>query len=82
MKNGMEKPMRQIVRRAQTPRVVKFVLKATACAGALALHEHQGAEQQVNADQATRMYNRIAGMPPTAAELARCSRAASAWRRH
>ena len=37
--------------------------------GALALLSAGANAQAVNADQATRMYNRIAGIPPTAAEL-------------
>jgi hypothetical protein len=66
--NGMEKPMRQFVRPAPLPRVIKVVLETAACVGALALLS-AGANAQVTADQATRMYNRIAGIPPTAAEL-------------
>ena len=52
------------------PRLVRATLKATACAGALALVGAQAFAQAPNADQATRMYNRIAGIPPTAAQLA------------
>ena len=40
------------------------------CAGALALVATTAWAQTPNADQATRIYNRIAGIPPTAAELA------------
>src|ERR1700734_1366049 len=69
MQYGMEKPMRQIVRRAATPRAMKLALKAAACAGALALMSTTASAQQLTADQATRMYNRIAGIPPSAAEL-------------
>lgn len=71
MTYGMENSMRQITRRAAQPRLVSLAVKAAACAGALALISASGADAQaVNANQATRMYNRIAGIPPTAAELA------------
>jgi hypothetical protein len=54
MNYGMEKPMRQ------------FAL----CVGALALLGGSAfAAGPPNADQATRMYNRIAGVPPTATQL-------------
>jgi hypothetical protein len=53
MKYGMEKPMRQIA----------------LCVGALALLGGNAIAANPNADQATRMYNRIAGLPPTAAQL-------------
>ncbi|HTV97560.1 MAG TPA: hypothetical protein VME42_16260 [Steroidobacteraceae bacterium] len=61
--------MRQFVGLAPLARVIKVVLKAAACAGALALLSAGANAQAVNADQATRMYNRIAGIPPTADEL-------------
>ena len=65
MNNGMEKPMRQIARRAAaTPHLVTLAVRAAACAGALALLGGQALAQAPNADQATRMYNRIAGVPP------------------
>jgi hypothetical protein len=67
--NGMEKPMRQFVGLAPLPRVIKVVLKTAACVGALALLSTGANAQPVTADQAVRMYNRIAGIPPTAAEL-------------
>ncbi len=70
MKYGMEKSMRQTVGRAAQPRLITLVLRATACAGALALMSANAPAASPNADQATRMYNRIAGIPPTAAELA------------
>ncbi len=70
--------MRQFIGRAQMPRVVKVVLKATACASALALSSTGAHAQAVNADQATRMYNRIAGVPPTAAQLSQMLAAPSA----
>jgi hypothetical protein len=67
--NGMEKPMRQFVGLAPLPRVIKVVLKTAACMGALALLSTGANAQPPTADQAVRMYNRIAGIPPTAAEL-------------
>ncbi len=54
--------------RAATPRLVD-ALKATACAGALTLCCTVASAQAVTVDQATRMYNRIAGIPPTSAQL-------------
>jgi hypothetical protein len=54
MNYGMEKPMRQIA----------------LCVGALALLGGTAFAANPSADQATRMYNRIAGVPPTAAQLA------------
>jgi hypothetical protein len=67
--NGMEKLMRQFVRLAPLPRVIKGVLTATACIGALGLLSAGANAGAVTADQATRIYNRIAGIPPTPAEL-------------
>jgi hypothetical protein len=75
--NGMEKQMRQFVRLAPLPRVIKVVLKTAACMGALALLSAGANAQPVTADQATRMYNRIAGIPPTAAELQQMLQASS-----
>jgi hypothetical protein len=40
------------------------------CAGALALVGANALAANPSADQATRIYNRIAGIPPTAAQLA------------
>jgi len=63
--------MRQIARcAATTPRLVTLAVRATVCAGALALLAGTALAGGPNANQATRMYNRIAGVPPTAAELA------------
>ena len=63
--------MRQIARcAATTPRLMTLGLRATVCAGALALLAGNALAGGPNANQATRMYNRIAGVPPTAAELA------------
>jgi hypothetical protein len=78
MKYGMENSMSPINGGAAIPRhgctamprLVKLALAATACAGALALFGANADAQVVNASQATRIYNRIAGIPPTAAELA------------
>jgi len=67
--------MREIARcAATTPRLVTLALRATMCAGALVLLAGNALATcpagPPNANQATRMYNRIAGVPPTAAELA------------
>jgi hypothetical protein len=63
--------MRQIAGcAATTPRLVTLAVRATVCAGALALLAGNALAGGPNANQATRMYNRIAGVPPTAAELA------------
>jgi len=70
MKNGMEKPMTQKARRTRaTPSRVALAIRATVCAGALALLGTNALAANPNADQATRIYNRIAGVPPTAAQL-------------
>jgi hypothetical protein len=71
MKNGMEKPMMQSARRtAVTPNLVARAVRATICAGALVLVGANALAANPNADQATRIYNRIAGVPPSAAQLA------------
>ena len=72
MKNGMEKPMTQIARSSPAAlKLVALAVRAAACAGALALFGANAlAANNPNADQATRIYNRIAGVPPTAAQLA------------
>ena len=49
---------------------------APLCAGALALVSARRFAAGPNADQATRMYNRIAGVPPTAAQLTQMMAAA------
>jgi hypothetical protein len=69
MKKRMDKPMRQIVGRAALPRLVTSVLRATACSGALALLCANAFAVNPNADQATRIYNRIAGVPPSPSVL-------------
>jgi hypothetical protein len=63
--------MRQSKGRAAPSRLVKLAPRATACAVALAVSSlvSGGAGAQVTADQATRMYNRIAGIPPNSTEL-------------
>src|SRR6204780_347583 len=77
MKNGMEKPMTQIARNTHAmPNLVARAVRATLCAGALALVGANALAAGPNADQATRIYNRIAGIPPTAAELAQMMAAA------
>jgi hypothetical protein len=72
MKNGMGKPMTQIARRGTAaPRLSALALRATVCASALALLGGNAfAANPPNADQATRMYNRIAGVPPSSTVLA------------
>jgi len=63
--------MTQSARRtAATPNLVARAVRATICAGALALVGANAMAAGPNADQATRIYNRIAGVPPTAAQLA------------
>jgi hypothetical protein len=52
------------------------LVRAAAVAGTLALAGANAFAASPNADQATRMYNRIAGIPPTAAELAQMTSAA------
>jgi hypothetical protein len=77
MKNGMEKPMTQIARRrTATPNLVAIAVRATVCAAALVLLGTNALAAGPNADQATRIYNRIAGVPPTAAQLAQMTGAA------
>ena len=51
------------------PTLVALAIRATVCAGALALLGANALAAGPNADQATRMYNRIAGVPPTNALL-------------
>jgi hypothetical protein len=68
MKNGMQKPTRQVARRAAaSPRLAA---RAALCAAALALLGGNTLAANPNANQATRMYNRIAGVPPSATTLA------------
>jgi hypothetical protein len=77
MKNGMEKPMTQIAcASTAAPSLVAIAVRATVCAGALALLGTNALAAGPNGDQATRIYNRIAGIPPTAAQLAQMKGAA------
>ncbi|HEY0745135.1 MAG TPA: hypothetical protein VGD63_00435 [Steroidobacteraceae bacterium] len=63
--------MTQMVRASTAaPNLVANAVRATVCAGALALLGANALAANPNADQATRIYNRIAGIPPTAAQLA------------
>ena len=55
---------------AATPNLVARAVRATLCAGALALLGTHALAANPNADQATRIYNRVAGVPPSAAQLA------------
>jgi hypothetical protein len=76
MKNGMEKPMMQsVLRTSATPSLVARAVRASICAGALALVGANALAAGPNADQATRIYNRIAGIPPSAAQLAQMTTA-------
>jgi len=71
--------MTQSARRtAATPNLVARAVRATICAGALALAGANALAAGPNADQATRIYNRIAGIPPTAAQLAQLTASSDA----
>ena len=62
--------MTQSARRTSaTTSLVAKAVRATVCAGALALLATNALAANPNADQATRIYNRIAGVPPSAAQL-------------
>jgi hypothetical protein len=70
MKNGMDKPMRRIARgAAAAPCSVASGVRATALAAALALLGTAAFAANPDANQAARMYNRIAGVPPSATVL-------------
>src|ERR1022692_108638 len=69
MKHEMEKPMTQLGGSSAMPRFVTLAVRAAACAGGLALLGANALAAGPTVDQATRMYNRIAGVPPTTAEL-------------
>src|SRR5450631_343793 len=69
MKYGMVKPMTQLVGRPAMPCLVNRALRAAACVGALVLLGANALAVNPNADQATRIYNRIAGVPPSATIL-------------
>jgi len=62
--------MQSARRTTATPNLVALAVRATVCAGALALLGTNALAANPNADQATRIYNRIAGVPPSAAQLA------------
>lgn len=69
MKNGMAKPEMNGTRRAQpTPRRATHLLRAALCAGTLTLLSAT-ASAQITRDQAKRIYDRVAGVPATDAEL-------------
>jgi hypothetical protein len=71
MKYGMDRPIGRLARcAAAAPQLVALAARATTLAGALALLGGNAFAAGPNADQATRIYNRIAGTPPTAAQLA------------
>jgi hypothetical protein len=71
MKNGMQARIRQIGRpTAAAPGARMPALCAAVCSGALVLLGAAAFAANPNADQATRMYNRIAGVPPSATVLA------------
>jgi len=62
--------MTQIARRrTATPNLVAIAVRATLCAGALILLGTNALAANPSADQATRIYNRIAGVPPTSTQL-------------
>ncbi|HTD73970.1 MAG TPA: hypothetical protein VK652_10625 [Steroidobacteraceae bacterium] len=68
--------MTQSARRTSaTPSLVARAVRASICAGALALAGASALAAGPNADQATRIYNRIAGVPPSAAQLAQMTAA-------
>jgi hypothetical protein len=69
MKNGMETNGFKQLREEAAPRLVAAAIRAALCVGALALLGTTAQAQAPTATQATRMYNRIAGVPPTPAEL-------------
>ncbi len=70
MKYGMSKPRMNGTRRAQqpTPRAAAHLLRAIVCAGSLALLS-ANASAQISKDQAKRIYDRIAGVPASDAQL-------------
>jgi len=69
--------MKRIARRGTAaPNPVANAVRATLCAGGLVLLGTNALAAGPSADQATRIYNRIAGVPPTAAQLAQMTGAA------
>jgi hypothetical protein len=70
MKNGMNMNTRTAYRHIMAPsRPVTRAVCAAVCAGAMALLGASAMAANPNADQATRMYNRIAGTPPPSAAV-------------
>jgi hypothetical protein len=69
MKNGTDEP-KIAPRGTAALRLAALALRATAFAGALTLLGGGAFAASPNANQATRMYNRIAGVPPSATVLA------------
>ena len=70
MKNGMKQPIEPTARQARgSRRALKRFMRKAAWAGAFALAGAHAMAQAPSADQATRIYNRIAGVPPTATVL-------------
>jgi hypothetical protein len=71
MKNGMNEPIDPTARQVRaTRRDLARLVKRAACAGAFALVGAQAIAASPSADQATRIYSRIAGIPPSATALA------------
>ena len=70
LKYGMAKP------EMNGTHALRLCRRASALIGALAVFGTTAFAGAPNADQATRMYNRIAGVPPTAAQLAQMMAAA------
>jgi len=70
MKNGMKQPIEPTARQARgSRRALERFMRKAAWAGAFALAGAHAMAQAPSADQATRIYNRIAGVPPTATVL-------------
>ena len=61
--------MTQLVGSSAMPRLVTLALRTAACAGAIVLLGANASAAGPTADQATRIYNRIAGVPPSATVL-------------
>ena len=69
MKYGMAKPEMNGTRRAQpAPRAAVHLLRAIVCAGTLTLLS-ANVSAQISKDQAKRIYDRIAGVPASDAQL-------------
>src|SRR5450759_3147994 len=61
--------MTQLVGSSAMPRLVTLALRTAACAGAIVLLGANASAAGPTADQETRIYNRIAGVPPSATVL-------------